>query len=160
MTVNHRTGTATALRSASVPHNKQVRLHVSALGYTECLGMIEAAVGLQTMIVAMIDLIGLQTDWALQGVTEAFTGKATLASAEAPMHLKEHGCSERMDFLKSRMLWLPGESHTPEINSLLGTSEAGILPSEISQCVMVPSEICHPETHATHYRQPLLLQHL
>ncbi len=80
--------------------------------------------------------------------------------AEASLHFKEHVCSKGMDFPTSRMLWLSGESHTPEINSLLGTSEAGILPSEISQCVMVPSEICHPETHATHYRQPLLLQHL
>ncbi len=101
--------------------------------------MIEAAVGLQTMIVAMTGLIGLQTDWALQGVTEAFTGKAVHPSAEAPSHLKEHTCSKRMDFPKSRMLWLTGESHTPEINSLLGTTEAGILPSETSQCVMLPS---------------------
>ncbi len=101
--------------------------------------MIEVAVGLQTMIVAMTDLIGLQTDWALQGVTEAFTGKAMHAPAEAPLHLKDHAGSKRIDCPKSRMLWLPGESHTPEINSLLGTTEAGILPFETSQCVMLPS---------------------
>ena len=65
-----------------------------------------------------------------------------------------------MDFPTSRMLWLTGGSHTPEINSLLGTTEAGILPSETSQCVMLPLEIFHPETHEAHYRQPLLQQHL
>ena len=92
MTVNPRTGTAVALRSASVPHNIQICLHVSAPGSTQCPGMIEAAVGLQTLIVAMIDLIGLQTDWAhnLQGLTEAFTGKAMHAPSEAPLYLKQH----------------------------------------------------------------------
>jgi len=80
--------------------------------------MIEVAVGLQTMIVAMIDLIGLQTGWALQGVTEAFTGTAMHAcrsvfALQRACLFEEHGLPHVTNALASRREPYPRDQQPP-----------------------------------------------